>query len=362
MYRFGEPAVVEEVQLDGPRTGEVLVRVAVAGVCHSDLHVVNGQMPFLPLPLVLGHEGAGIVEEVGPGVTSVKPGDHVILLWRTPCGRCHYCAIGRPAICEKAMHLRASGLLTDGTSRLSRDGQMLHHFNLCSCIAERAVMPEQSLLPIPDDVPLDVAAVIGCAVITGVGAVLTRAKVTPGSTVAVFGVGGVGLSAVMGAALANATQVIAVDVNDSKLEFSRQFGVTDLVNARAGDPVAQIRDLTGGRGVEYAFECIGVPPVMEQAFNATANGGTTVIVGATAPGTTMSVPTVPLVFQERSLLGAVYGAVRPWRDLPWLIDLFRAGKLPVDRLITHRYPLEQLNEAFAALERGEVARSVLTVS
>lgn len=361
LYRFNEPVVVEELRLDPPKIGEVLVRVAVAGVCHSDLHVANGQIPFIPLPTVLGHEGAGIVEEVGPGVTTVKPGDHVLLLWRTPCGRCHYCAVGRPALCEQAMRLRASGLMTDGTTRLRKNGQQIYHFNLCSCMAEHCIMPEQSVMPIAPEVPLEVAAVIGCAVITGVGAVINRAHVREGSSVAVFGTGGIGLSAVMGAVLANATRIIAVDIKQNKLEFARQFGATDLVNAAERDAVEAIRELTGGRGADYAFECIGVPKVMEQAFDATCNGGTTVVIGLTKPGTTMSVPTVPLVFQERALLGAVYGSARLWTDLPWLIDLYRAGKLPVDRLITHRYRLDDINAAFAALDAGEVARAVLAM-
>jgi Zn-dependent alcohol dehydrogenase len=210
-------------------------------------------------------------------------------------------------------------------------------------------------------VPLDVAAVIGCAVITGVGAVVNRARVREGSSVAIFGTGGIGLSAVMGAVLANATQIIAVDLLDNKLEFAKQFGATHAVNASKGDPVAQIKALTGGRGVDYAFECIGVPKAMEQAFDATANGGTTVVIGLTKPGTTMAVPTMPLVFQERALLGAVYGSARLWSDMPWLIELYRAGKLPVDKMITHRYKLEQINDAFGALDRGEVARAVLAI-
>ncbi|HYM90410.1 MAG TPA: Zn-dependent alcohol dehydrogenase, partial [bacterium] len=338
---------------------EVLVRMAAGGVCHTDLHVMTGHL-FAPLPAVLGHEGAGTVAEVGPGVESVRPGDHVIPLWRLSCGECEYCTGGRPALCPAGTEIRMTGRLPDGTTRFALGDQEIKHFAGVSSFSEFSVIPEKALIRIPDDLPLDRAALFGCAVICGVGAVLNAARVRPGSSVAVFGAGGVGLNVIQGAALAGAGKIIAVDLLEGKLEYARRFGATHTVNASSGNPVEQVRALTGGRGVDYAFEAIGVPAVMRQAYDTLAKRGMAVVIGVTPMTAEVSVPVMSLVFEERTLSGSVYGASRPRIDIPMLIDLYRAGKLKVDELLTRTYPFDQINEAYAALERGEVARTVVT--
>jgi NDMA-dependent alcohol dehydrogenase len=359
LFEVGKRLEIHEVEVERPQAGEVLIRMAAGGVCHSDLHVMTGHLAAT-LPAILGHEGAGVVADVGAGVTSVKPGDHVIPLWRLSCGQCEYCSDGRPALCNAGMQIRSTGRLLDGTSRFRLDGQELRHFAGASTFSEYTVVPEGSVLKIPNDLPLDRAALLGCAVITGVGAVINCAKVRPGSSVAVFGAGGVGLNVVQGAALAGAAQIIAVDLVERKLEFARQFGATHTVNARGGDAVAQVRALTGGRGVDYAFEVIGLPATMRQAWDCLAKRGMAVVVGVTPMATEVSVPVMSLVFEERVLTGSVYGSSRPRLDILKLIDLYRAGKLKVDELLTRSYPFAEINEAYAALERGEVARSVVT--
>jgi NDMA-dependent alcohol dehydrogenase len=359
LFEVGKRLEIHEVEVERPQAGEVLIRMAAGGVCHSDLHVMTGHLAAT-LPAILGHEGAGVVADVGAGVTSVKPGDHVIPLWRLSCGQCEYCSDGRPALCNAGMQIRSTGRLLDGTSRFRLGGQELRHFAGASTFSEYTVVPEGSVLKIPNDLPLDRAALLGCAVITGVGAVINCAKVRPGSSVAVFGAGGVGLNVVQGAALAGAAQIIAVDLVERKLEFARQFGATHTVNARGGDAVAQVRALTGGRGVDYAFEVIGLPATMRQAWDCLAKRGMAVVVGVTPMATEVSVPVMSLVFEERVLTGSVYGSSRPRLDILKLIDLYRAGKLKVDELLTRSYPFAEINEAYAALERGEVARSVVT--
>ncbi len=359
LFEVGKRLEIHEVEVERPRAGEVLIKMAAGGVCHSDLHVMTGHLTAT-LPAILGHEGAGVVAEVGSGVTSVKAGDHVIPLWRLSCGQCEYCSDGRPALCNAGMQIRSTGRLLDGTSRFRLGGQELRHFAGASTFSEYTVVPEGSVLKIPDDLPLDRAALLGCAVITGVGAVINCAKVRPGSSVVVFGAGGVGLNAVQGAQLAGAAQIIAVDLVDRKLEFARQFGATHTVNAGKGDAVAQVRALTGGRGVDYAFEVIGMPSTMRQAWDCLAKRGMAVVVGVTPMATEVAVPVMSLVFEERVLTGSVYGSSRPRLDIPKLIDLYRAGKLKVDELLTRTYPFAEINDAYAALERGEVARSVVT--
>ncbi len=359
LHEVGRRLEIREVEVLPPRPGEVLVRMAAAGVCHSDLHAMTGHL-VAALPAILGHEGAGIVADVGPGVTAVRPGDHVIPLWRLSCGECEYCTGGRPALCPEGTQIRMTGRLSDGTTRFRLDGKEIRHFAGVSSFAEYSVIPEKALLKIPDDLPLHKAALLGCAVITGVGAAINAARVRPGSSVAVFGTGGVGLNVVQGAVLAGAEKIIAVDLLESKLDYARRFGATHTVNASAGDPVEEIRGFTGGRGVDYAFEVIGLPKTMRQAYDVLAKRGMAVIVGVTPMTMEVSVPVMPLVFEERILTGSVYGSARPKTDIPRLIDLYRAGKLKLDELLTRAYPFEQINEAYQALERGEVARSVVT--
>jgi NDMA-dependent alcohol dehydrogenase len=357
LYEAGKPLRVEELDLAPPRTGEVRVRVAAAGVCHSDYHYMKGDLT-VPLPAVLGHEGAGVVEETGPGVTSVEPGDHVVLLWRSSCGRCAYCNTGRPALCQRDQQQRISGRLADGSTRLSRYGAEVHHFLGVSCFAEETVCSERSVLKIPTDVPLAIAALAGCSVMTGVGAAVNSARVEPGSSVLVIGAGGVGLCTVMGAQLCGAAQVIAADVNPTKLELARGFGATEVVDASTEDVVRAARELTGG-GVDYAFEAIGRPETLTQAVRALKPGGVAVAIGLAPASARAEISPFDLVLQEKTIKGSMYGSTRPHADFPRLFDLYRRGRLPLDRLLSREYPLEQINEAYQAMLTGEVARSVV---
>jgi NDMA-dependent alcohol dehydrogenase len=357
-FEVGKGVEVREIDVQPPQAGEVLVRMAAAGVCHSDLHVMTGHL-MGPCPAVLGHEGSGIVEQVGAGVTSVKPGDHVIPLWRLSCGKCEYCSDARPALCPEGTQVRSTGRFMDGTTRFKLDGEEIKHFAGVSCFSEYSVMPERQTLKIPDDFPLDLAALLGCGVVTGVGAVINCARVKPGSTVAVFGAGGIGLNAIQGAVIAGAEKIIAVDLLANKLEYASQFGATHTIDGSAGNAVDQIRELTG-EGVDYAFEAVGLPATIRQAFDSVRKRGMAVAVGVTPQTTEVSVPIMSLVFEEKILTGSLYGSARPWIDIPVLIRLYRAGKLKLDELLTRRYPFVEINEAYAALERGEVARSILT--
>jgi S-(hydroxymethyl)glutathione dehydrogenase / alcohol dehydrogenase len=357
LYKANTPLEVVDVQQQGPQGGEARVRVKAAGVCHSDWHIINGDWT-LPLPMVLGHEAAGIVEDVGAGVVNVKPGDHVIFSFRPQCGRCLYCSIGRSILCDG--HQTARWAMLDGTCRLKRDGQDIFQMARIGTFAESVVCPAEMLVPIRKEMPWPQAALMGCCVPTGVGAVTRCAEVEAGASVVVIGCGGVGLNVVQGAAIAGAEKIIAVDVLPSKLAFAKRFGATHGIDASAGDPVAQVRELTGGRGVDYAFEVIGLPKTMRQAYDCLAKRGMAVVVGVSPMTTEVSVPVMTLVYEERVLTGSVYGSSRPRIDIPKLIDLYRAGKLKLDELLTRSYPFQQINEAYEALERGEVARSVVT--
>ena len=358
LFEVGQPLDVREVEVAKPQAGEVLVRMAVGGICHSDLHVMTGHLEA-PTPSILGHEGAGTVVEVGPGVASVRSGDNVIPLWRLSCGECEYCTSGRPALCALGMKIRSTGRLLDGSSRFSLNGSEIKHFLGVSTFSEYTVIPEKALVTIPEDIPLQQAALLGCGVITGVGAVINAARVKPGSQVAIFGSGGVGLNVVQGAALAGAEKIIAVDLLDNKLEMARQFGATHTVNASSGDPVEQVRSLTGDKGVDYAFEVIGLPKTVRQAFDSLTKRGVAIVLGVTRFETEVSIPIMPLIFEERVLRGSLYGSSRPRIDIPKLMDLYRAGKLKLAELLTRTYSFDQINEACAALERGEVARTVV---
>ncbi|MBV9327387.1 MAG: Zn-dependent alcohol dehydrogenase [Chloroflexi bacterium] len=351
---YGQALELEEVRLDPPRPGEVQVRIGATGVCHSDYHVIKGEWKY-GLPMILGHEAAGVVETVGEGVGGVKPGDHAVISFRPACGVCRLCAMGRSVLCEGPgdrfkMH--------DGTARVHRDGQDLLVLARVGSFAEQVVVPAEQVIPIRDDVPMDVLALIGCAVTTGVGAVVNAAKVEPGSTVAVIGCGGVGLNVIQGAALVNASRIVAVDLLDNKLEYARQFGATDTVNGSAGDAVEQVRALTGG-GVDYAFEVIGNGKTVEQAIQMTRVAGTACIVGMAPQGSTSSFDPLLFVNKETKLIGTWYGSARPRIDFPRMIELTMAGKLKVNELISRRYSLDQINEGFECLGRGEVARGVI---
>ena len=353
-----QPLVVADVEVQEPREGEVLVRMVAGGVCRSDLHAMHGEIAA-PLPVVPGHEGAGIVEAVGPGVTSVRPGDHVVLLWRASCGKCYFCVRGRPALCDLGAKVRWTGKLRDGTSRFRWRGQEINHFGGVSSFSEYSVLLAEAVIPIRKDVPLEKAALVGCAVLTGVGAVTNTVKVEPGSSVAVVGTGGVGLNVIQGAALVGAERIIAVDVLDNKLEFARQFGATDVVNSAREDPVAAVQALTEGRGADYAFEVIGTAQTVAQALALARRGGSAVIIGQPPRGVEVGVDVQSFVLQEKSLIASLYGTTVPYLDVPRLLGLYVAGKLKLDELITREYPIEQINEAFDALQRGEVARSII---
>jgi S-(hydroxymethyl)glutathione dehydrogenase/alcohol dehydrogenase len=351
LYEANTPLVVEEVELRGPGPGEVLVQYAASGVCHSDYHIVKGDWPH-DLPLVLGHEGAGTVEEVGRGVTVVAPGDRVVLSWKPNCGSCAYCITGRPHLCTDTQDIDEGSGIWLGDDRVNM-------YNRVASFAEYMVAPEQGMIPIREEMPLDLASLLGCAVMTGVGAVINTARVEPGSSVAVFGCGGVGLSMIQGARLVSAARIIAVDVQDHKLEFARRFGATDGINALNQDPVEAIKEITGGEGADYAFEAIGIPQVMEQALTSVRRQGMAVVVGIPERGQRMSFPT-GLLIGERMLTGSLYGSGNLRMDIPRLVDFYLAGKLDLDTLVTRRYALEGVNDAFAAMGAGEVGRGIIT--
>jgi NDMA-dependent alcohol dehydrogenase len=359
---FSAPGRLEVVDIDvaPPRAGEVLVAMAAGGVCHSDLHVMRGEL-IAPTPAVLGHEGSGVVAEVGEDVTSVDVGDHVVPLWRLSCGVCEYCSRGRPALCLAGTRVRNTGLMLDGTSRFSLDGKPIKSYAGVSTFSQYTVIPEKSLLKIDKDLPLPIAALLGCAVVTGFGAVTNAAKVTPGSTVAVFGgAGGVGLNVVQSAALAGAVKVIAVDRHESKLKKAVSFGATHTVDGSKLNAPETIRELTGGRGVDFAFDVVGAPAVTRAAYDSLTRMGTLVVIGLAPEGQDAGIPMKSVVYEERTIIGSLYGSGSPREEIPRLASLYRAGKLKLDELLTRTYPLAQINEAYDALERGEVLRSVVT--
>ena len=350
---------VENVDIQKPKDGEVLVRMAAAGICHSDLHVVDGYVPA-PFPVVMGHEGAGIVEEVGGGVTTAQVGDHVILVWRPACGTCYFCQRGRPGLCEFGTKMRWRGTLADGTSRLSIGDKVIHHFGCVSTYGEYSVVPQQGLVPIRKDIPLDVAALVGCGVMTGVGAVINGAKVEPGASVLVVGCGGVGLNVIQGAALAGAERIIASDIVPSKLKMAREFGATHTLDAKevASTPEA-VKELTEGRGADYAFEVIGNPVTQLICYESVRRGGEAMLVGLAPTGTQLSIPVSNMVLEEKKLTSTMYGTCQPHLDVPRILNLYMAGKLKLDELISRRIDISEVNEAFESLTRGEVARQVI---
>lgn len=357
-YSQSRPVTVESVELDDPGPGEVLVRIAAAGLCHSDLSIVNGDRPR-PMPMVLGHEAAGIVEEVGSGVTDLKRGDHVALVFVPSCGHCIPCMEGRPALCEPGAQANTAGTLVGGHRRLHRpDGTPLNHQVGVSCFAEYAVVARGTLVRIDPDLPLDVAALFGCAVLTGVGAVINCGRVALGSTVAVVGLGGVGLSALLGAHACGAREIVAIDNLDDKLELARGLGATHAFNANDPDLVARVKELTRG-GVDYAFEMASSVDALAHAYKITRRGGTTVTASLPNPNHHFSLPAVNLVAEERTLKGSYLGSAVPARDIPHYISLYHAGRLPVDRLVSGRMSLDEINGGFEQLATGEAVRQVI---
>ena len=352
LREVNQPLVIEDVSTGDPGPREVLVRTAAAGVCHSDLHFHNGSYPY-PLPAVLGHESAGVVEAVGDDVHYVKPGDHVITCLSAFCGHCEYCLTGRMALCSEPELSRD----VDEPPRLSAGGEPINQFLNLSSFAEKMLIHEHALAKIREDMPLDRAALIGCAVTTGVGAVIHTAAIEPGSTVAVIGCGGVGLSCINRAAIAGALRIISIDTIASKLELSRTFGATDVVNAAETDPIGMVRELTGG-GVHYSFEAIGLKTTAEQAFKMIRNGGTATVIGMIPVGTMVDIHG-PEFLREKKLQGSNMGSNRFRVDMPRLVDFYLAGKLHLDEMISGYIRLEDVNDAFHALETGEVARNII---
>ena len=352
LREVNKPLAIEEVEHGDPAPREVLVRTVAAGVCHSDLHFQNGAYPYA-LPAVLGHESAGVVEAVGDSVTYVKPGDHVITCLSAFCGHCEHCLTGHMSLCMSPELQRGA----DAPPRLAKNGESLAQFLNLSSFAEYMLVHEHALAKVREDMPLDRAALIGCAVTTGVGAVIHTAGVEPGASVAIIGCGGIGLAAVNGAAVAGAGRIIAVDQVQSKLELARKFGATDLVNAAEVDPVGAVRELTGG-GVHYSFEAIGLAKTAQQAFKMVRRGGTATVVGMIPVGAMVEIHG-PEFLAEKKLQGCNMGSNRFRVDIPRLVDFYLQGKLHLDELISKRIRLEEVNEAFAQLETGEVARNVI---
>ena len=356
-YVDSKPLTIEDVELAPPGHGEVLVRIGAAGLCHSDLSVINGDRPR-PMPMALGHEAAGIIEQLGEGVTDLKRGDHVVLVFVPSCGHCGPCAEGRPALCEPGAAANGAGTLLSGERRLSRSGKPINHHLGCSVFAEYATVSRRSVVKIDPELPLDHAALFGCAVLTGVGAVVNTAQVRAGASVAVIGLGGVGLASLLGACAAGARHIIAVDLSDAKLDLAKSMGATHSFNAGNADCQEQIRELTSG-GVEYAFELAGSVRALDLAYKITRRGGTTVTAGLPPPTATLALSPVNLVAEERTLKGSYIGTCVPSRDIPRYIELFRQGRLPVDRLMTGKLELEDINRGFDLLHEGKAVRQVV---
>jgi S-(hydroxymethyl)glutathione dehydrogenase/alcohol dehydrogenase len=354
---LNKPVVVEEITVDGPRRGEVTVKLGACGVCHSDLSATNGTLA-MQLPLILGHEAAGEVVEVGEGVTALKQGDHVVSSFIYMCGECRFCASGRPVLCIEQG--RAITTLPDGTVRThDAAGKPLNVFSGCGVMAEYATLHVDNLVKIDAKIPLDRAALVGCAVTTGVGAVFNTAKVSPGSTVAVFGCGGVGLNVIQGARIAGAERIIAIDTLESKVSLAREFGATDSLVLKPGeDPTKTLKKMTGG-GPDYAFECVGNGELAAVAYRAIRRGGLAVVVGVAKPGDSTSVRTMTLPFEEKTLTGSYFGSCVPRIDFPRMLGLYMGGKLKLDELITRRYSIQEAPQAFADLVSGKNARGVI---
>jgi S-(hydroxymethyl)glutathione dehydrogenase/alcohol dehydrogenase len=359
-WEANKPLSIEEVDLAGPKAGEVLVRIVATGVCHTDAFTLSGADPEGLFPVILGHEGGGIVEEVGAGVTSVRPGDHVIPLYTPECGTCEFCLSGKTNLCQRIRVTQGKGVMPDGTSRFSIKGKPILHYMGTSTFSEHTVLPEISVAKINPTAPLEKVCLLGCGITTGIGAVLNTAKVTPGSTVAVFGLGGIGLSVVQGAVIAKASRIIAVDLNPSKWTMARELGATDYVNPKDYDkPVQQvIVDLTNG-GVDYSFECIGNVHVMRSALECCHKGwGESVIIGVAGAGQEISTRPFQLV-TGRVWRGSAFGGVKGRSQLPGYVDRYLSGEIKIDEMISKVLPLEKINDAFELMHEGKVIRSVI---
>lgn len=353
------PLEIVDLELQAPKANEVKVRLGASGVCHSDLSVRNGTL-LAPLPAVLGHEGAGVIEEVGEGVQHLQPGDHVVISWIPQCRDCYFCQGGQGHLCDVGLPTIATGSLLDGTPRFQREGQPVLQMSASGTFTESTVVPAMSAVKIDKDIPLTAAALIGCGVLTGFGAATNTARIRPGDTVAIIGCGGVGLNTVQGAKYAGAERIIAVDMVDSKLELARKFGATDTVNGSAGDPVSQVMSLTQQRGADVAFEVIGLGPTIDQTINMTRRGGQAILVGVPKMDVMVTLPAfLGVVLQEKTIKGCWYGSSNVHSDVPKLARLYKEGKLMLDELISREIELEGVNDAFEAMKTGEIARSVI---
>ena len=359
-WEADRPLEVEEIELAGPKEGEALVRIVASGVCHTDAFTLSGADPEGLFPTVLGHEGGGVVEEVGPGVTSLKVGDHVIPLYVPECKTCNFCTSGKTNLCQQIRLTQGKGLMPDGTSRFSKGGKAIYHYMGTSTFSEYTVVPEISLAKINPSAPLDKVCLLGCGITTGVGAVLNTAKVEPGSSVAVFGCGGIGLSVIQGAVMAKAGRIIAVDINPDKFEFAKQLGATDCVNPKDfNETITEvIIEMTKG-GVDYSFECIGNTNLMRAALECCHKGwGESVVIGVAGAGEEISTRPFQLV-TGRVWRGSAFGGVKGRSELPGYVDRYLAGELKVDEMVTHSMPLAEINEAFALMHKGKSIRSVI---
>lgn len=358
-FAAGKPLEIVEVDLEGPKAGEVLVEIKATGVCHTDAFTLSGDDPEGAFPAILGHEGAGIVQEVGPGVTSLKPGDHVIPLYTPECRECDFCLHPKTNLCQSIRETQGQGLMPDGSSRFSLDGKPILHYMGCSTFSNYTVLPEIALAKIRKDAPFDKVCYIGCGVTTGVGAVVFDAKVEPGSNVVVFGLGGIGLNVIQGAKLAGANRIVGIDLNEAKVPLAKQFGMTDFINPKnVEDTVAAIIDLTGG-GADYSFECIGNVNTMRQALECCHKGwGESFIIGVAGAGQEISTRPFQLV-TGRSWKGTAFGGARGRTDVPKIVDWYMDNKINIDDLITHTMPLDDINKAFDLMHAGESIRSVV---
>lgn len=356
-YTESQPVRIETVELDAPKRGEVLIEIKAASLCHSDLSVINGSRPR-PLPMVLGHEASGVVKEVGEGIDDLEEGDHVVCVFVPSCGHCLPCKEGRPALCEPGAQANNEGTLFAGERRLHQGDETIHHHIGVSAFSEYAVVSRNSIVKVDKDIPFEKLALFGCAVITGVGAVVNTANVKLGSTVAIVGLGGIGLSALLGAVTAGASRIIAVDINENKLKQAKKLGATDVFNSKDETVIKQIKEATNG-GVNYAFETAGAVPAMEVAYGITKRGGTTVTTGLPHLQHRFSFPYVTLTAEEKTLKGSYVGSCVPDRDIPRFMDLFKQEKLPVDQLMTDFITLDEINEGFDRLAKGDASRIII---
>lgn len=354
---YGQPLSIEDVDLLPPEQGEVMIRFAASGVCHSDMTRIEGKRPSA-LPIILGHEASGYIEEVGAGVTGLAKGDRVVMSFLYDCGRCFYCCSGRPNLCEVGREMLKNGTMPNGTTRLRRNGETIHHM-VVSSFAEYGVVPARCVVKIPDSIPMEAAALIGCAVLTGTGSVFNTAAVRPGDSVLVVGSGGVGLNVIQGAVIAGASIIAVSDLNPEKLALAHKFGATHVIDARTEDPITVARSLTSGRGVDFAFEAIGHKTTIKQCYEAIRPGGKAIVVGVSEAGSCCEIEAITLAIHEKILTGSFYGGARPRLDVERLATLYDSGHLKLDELISRTYSLDQINDAFHDLHAGTLARGVI---